>query len=167
MKYSSHVFQSFLECRARYWIPQHNSPIFASCVHGLYSYKHKKTNKFWSLHDIKRFDSGEKLTAVTSEVWCPCRRCFGLKFLVLHMMTVWSAELVASHFVSGLNAQHKTPSSCPVSVCSWAPTNGFLDEDPPMFTGLPHPNAQAQPAPPTFVRLRLRHAQPTYMCVLP
>ena len=111
-----------------------------------------------SLHDIKRSDSGEKLTAVTSSVCCPCRRCFSLKFLVLQMMIVRSAELVASHFESGLNAQHKTLPSCPISACWWAPTNGFLDEDPPMFTlshSRQHPRHESTNQPhPYFLSMR-------------
>ena len=123
-----------------------------------------------SLQDIKRSDPGEKLTAVTSAEWCPCRRCFGLKFLVLQMMTVWSAELVASHFESGLNAQHKTLSSCPISVCWWAPTNGFLDEDPPMFTNYwfiqDHtPGTQAQSSPTHLSTCVARRLAPAHCMV--
>lgn len=78
---------------------------------------------------------------MTSAVWWPCKRCLGLKFLVLQMIMVRSAELVASHLPSGLNVQQRTLSSWPVRVCWRDPTKSFLDEDPPMFTTLiPRPH---------------------------
>lgn len=150
------------------------SHLFQLCLLRIFIFNVHKNIQ--SLHEIKRSDSGEKLTAVTSALWCPCRQCFRLKFLVFHMMIVLSVELVASHFESGLNAQHSTLSSCPVSVSQWAPTNGFFDEDPPMFatcsTGLlrttpsvlwyynqPHPplsmRACIAPTPISALRLRI------------